>query len=107
MNCKEALEALPKTTEEVAEFLRKKGYRGRRHVIDACPVAKYLQDILQDKYAYAGKDNCCGGYIDPKFIDGELDLPVENYPPTPSHIKLFIINFDSGKYPDLIEEKEE
>lgn len=95
----EAVEELAqKSPEEIAALLREKGIHGRRNLAMSCPLANYLT-VETDITPFSV-------IVGPYSIIGDT-LSLEHYStPTPNSVAAFIKAFDSGKYPDLIEEEE-
>jgi hypothetical protein len=83
------LDALGKTSEQVADFLKARGVKGTIGNVYSCPIANYLNS-LNHKVAGVSWGSIrfqYGGCID-----------------TPPAVCQFIVDFDQGKYPELIKE---
>lgn len=84
----ELLRALGSTADEVAETLRRGGYRGERQRCDVCPIAQYL-----------GANDVDGPAVYPivVFFGPECEAASN-----PEGAYLFMRAFDEGGYPDLV-----
>lgn len=87
------LSLLGNTSKEVAASLRAEGVKGRQTEAGACPVAVFLKRKLP---AYYFSVFSTVGVR--QFDDWEDNIPV------PKPVFHFLLDFDSGVYPDLIEE---
>jgi hypothetical protein len=97
-----ALDALPATPGEIADYLIKEGITGDVAIAYACPVANYLTREVKPKgfdvIAWAG-----GAYpgvlVDGVFTeDGSYLVEPDQYP----HVQDFAKQFDARQYPELI-----
>jgi hypothetical protein len=91
MSLTEKLKALGNNSDEVAESLRKEGIKGKKQSKTCCPIINYLHRDMK----YKGLTSPVTGVItwdDPQTLD----------PLCPETIHSFMVNFDSGMYPDLI-----
>lgn len=87
------LQALPQEgPDEVAEFLRVAGIKGARTTINACPVARYLQQKTGLVDVWVGAN---GAHVD----QGDDAISVT----LPEAVRMFVADFDVDTYPDLIQ----
>lgn len=84
----EALSWLGNTVEEVAEGLRARGIKGHKYMSTSCPLAVYLSEWWDD--VSVG--------VECIHRDGAM-LPE----PLPRNVRAFRHIFDSGQFPDLID----
>jgi hypothetical protein len=91
-----ALEALGRTPEEIADTLRRAGYRGHLYEADACPVARYLSARL---HCYVAVDINAARWWD-RRSRAWVCLPL------PQGVRAFIFRFDHKAFPDLVLEEE-
>ena len=92
----EMLLLLGNTKDEVANNLHKRGIKGKRRICRSCPIAEYLG--YKDTGIQVGYDFDYRLWI--YRIDNSLS---KLYFSQFAHIVDFIIDFDMGKYPFLID----
>lgn len=93
----QALQELGETEEEIHQILAERDCKGLRWAATCCPVSNYL---LQQ------------GFQNPATTPNTVivgDWGDDNAPPSAfqeircsAHLSKFVINFDNGKYPDLV-----
>lgn len=92
-----ALATLPETPNEIAQLLQLQGVTGHRMHASRCVLAKYLSDAVGALVT-----------IRPNRMsrDGEWTAVAkgEGLLVLPKHIRAFVKYFDSGAFPDLVEE---
>ena len=88
----EALNGLPTTASGVADYLIDLGVRGVPEYQCACPVARWIRQLLDVPLATADAD-----YIT-VYSDEIVRVP------TPDNLLFFFYDFDTGTYPDLIDD---
>jgi hypothetical protein len=104
----QSLAALPKTSRGIANFLRRRGIKGRRGVAKACPIHNYLRTVLDQNglfrevqvAVYGGRNVLqVGAY-------GEVDFAKAIFE-TPTVVDEFIDDFDQRQqlYEFLVEEE--
>lgn len=112
----EFLKSLGDDADKVFLTLYRLGCTGKRHVSDACPVAKAIYkyfpsckgDLLVntiERPAGFMKFGCYGHmWVDSKkYVEITWDDPQVMDPSVPKAIEQFVFNFDAGKYPELEE----
>jgi hypothetical protein len=117
---KKILKALSKlgiTQEEVRQYLAFKGYKGKRCLSDRCPVANYLEDnginILLINNNIVPNPTALDIYPKTTLLQRLFRTPEEKYSlahdqyPFIKAVSEFIVAFDTGKYPELIEHDEQ
>jgi hypothetical protein len=90
----QALVDLGKTGGEVASNLIAKGIKGKRYLAKQCPIASYLKSIT-------------GLRVDVDLHDVGLHAPNWNHyfnVALPKAVEQFVIQFDHGEYPSLIDQ---
>lgn len=87
-NPAEALSWLGGTVEEVAEGLRARGIKGEVESSVACPLANYLEEWWDD--IWVTEEEAGRGFR------------LKNTVPLPDPCYDFVMQFDSGAFPDLI-----
>ena len=85
----EALTALGRDADEVAERLKALGFTGRPSIVGDCPVARYLRASLHHRIA-VGSWSCSWG-------------SGGHFPLTPA-VSDFVLRFDDGIYPELVDD---
>jgi hypothetical protein len=102
MDLNKVLKELGKTPEEVAETIRATGFKGQICSGRYCVVAKYLRSLT-------GHPMVAGAAC--AFATLSDDRTTDLYPEdrtlyrTPDPVSKFMLAFDKGEYPELIEEK--
>lgn len=94
LNLERAIKKLPTDLNEIADFLKKKGVKGRRSFPDRCPIANYLKAEFPDaEHVYA--------FIQHAVLQDEKGRQVRCE--MPSTVRVFIQNFDHHKmYDELV-----
>lgn len=77
----------------IAMRLLRGGFRGRRSVSNACPVARYLADVCGRGVAVTDRD---------VTVDSDDHRTFVNFP-LPAPVAAFVREFDQGRYPFLVE----
>lgn len=75
---------------EIAQKLNEAGIKGRARACSFCPMANYLNKIL-DGFHFVTLEKV---YI----LDAEFDFDEDAYVDTPDSVSDFIQKFDAGKY---------
>lgn len=83
----ELLNSMGNTADEVAAFLKEKGIKGNRAAAGSCPVAVYMRSQGGDATAA----------VFGRYGNQEYSVHV------PDPVYAFIVAFDSGVYPELVE----
>lgn len=92
--------------DDIAEFFRAEGVTGRPGLSQRCPIANFLSRYAATEFVSVGvravwwvelvaspDGSEFGGFVDGVFRTSD----------GPSGIRSFILRFDDGQYPDLIE----
>lgn len=87
----EVLLKLGTSPDQVAESLKNQGCLGSPYSDEYCPVAKYLRKETQSYVSVSTRH----AYFEPTFSDKGIPLP--------SAVAGFVVWFDAGIFPDLVE----
>jgi len=103
----QSLAALPKTSRGIANFLRRRGIKGRRLEIRDCPIRNYLRSVLDQNGLFREVE--VGVYGNRKVLRistyGESDF-ARRIALSPPAVEKFIADFDNGtKYKFLLPEE--
>ncbi len=93
MKVQEYLNSLGSTSEEVAKTLESQGIKGRKKSVERCPVINGIKKFCNrhNLRAYGYSIVC----IDVQVLD----------PICPTPVSKFMMDFDEGKYPELVNDQ--
>lgn len=84
------LDALPKSADEIAKYLKEAGVKGSKMSTANCPLANH--------FSARGVRVSVGSSI----LDNSTGAVLEK---SPSYVIDFISKFDNGEYPDLVDDR--
>lgn len=83
--------SLPQDPDEIAKWLRQRGYKGKRNSGRLNPLAKAVQDHA---------DTWAGASVVPGSVCFH-DIQIMDYHKMPAPVTLFLKRFNGGDYPEL------
>jgi len=95
MNIKEALDTLPGTSQEIAEFLRERGFTSCKHGDSNCPIAEYVSSLTGYPVSVVSYNTVTIDYGATREIKERVDNPFA--------VRSFVVAFDNGEFPFLEE----
>lgn len=93
----EALAAMPDTADGIADRLAELGIRGARKDDFCCPIANYLKRTA----------NVVDPAVDAGFVEGLVENGEEVVCGTSEAVADFVLRFDLGAWPELVDEPED
>ncbi len=103
---KDAIASLGESPKEIADNLEKLGIKGRT----ACPWDCIIANFLIDKFGLKDKElSVTQGAVHFTTKNSECNGPAKTatFILHPTHVRAFILRFDLGEYPNLIQPLEE
>lgn len=97
---KTTLKRLPKGYKAIAKLFEDQGITGVPEFAQACPVARWLRREMGVPYASVAP-------TDISVADEGGDRARVGWPDVSSHVDRFIVEFDSRKFPALIDQETE
>lgn len=91
---------------QIADYLRDKGIRGVPLDPASCPIARWVRANTPDRPKNVWAYPVSGVRVD-YVLSTDLDaiLDTDTINETPLNVKQFMIGFDYGSYPELVEEE--
>lgn len=96
---KHAVGSLGETAHEIATGLIELNIKGKLRTSDSCPIACYLVGKLGDNF----RVEVTSDYVALYSEDQSGGLQFQGGFPLPLPVSDFVIKFDTGEYPDLMQ----
>ena len=98
------LQYLGETPNDVAKRLKEGGFRGIRLHTEECPIARYLRARLEEALEIDASVSVTDREIEVSLLAANYDRIGASISPIPKGVQDFVLAFDRGAYPELVEE---